>query len=370
MAVFSKTPPTTLDPIIDPTPLHQAHRGFLAPVPPPAEAPLSERERYRHALRSRHILLVAIGLAAAAYPIAFAPSGVNVSLIVALSVTISLLVLAMYFNSRLHTFGAGILAVSIMNLALMSQVVTYPPHRFDAYVLTVFCLFIQPELVALSMLGWRSIFVVVGVNILFMAGYALALPASAEVAAMLGTSWYNVWLRITTVHLFIAFVMFQWVRSEAEAIRRADRAAEVARLQQTIAHVEHQQAEEQHHFQHGIQIISQVHASLANGDLSTRVPYLRQPALQALGGKLNILITRYQRALSELQHLQQIQQALSMLQTLLHERHEHGEAPFPLPGTATLLDPLLYALNRTWQQEHRQEAMPKHLSHLRTHNPE
>lgn len=95
MAVRPTPPPASqpmmLDSLIDTTMLsHRSRRGFLAPVPPPAEAPLVARERYRHATRSRHVLMVAIGLASAAYPIAFAKSGVNISLIVALSVTIAL----------------------------------------------------------------------------------------------------------------------------------------------------------------------------------------------------------------------------------------------------------------------------------------
>ena len=361
----------SLDALVDEgsvLPQEKVPRGLFVPPHPASDALLHEREQYRHALLNRRCLLVALLLAAAAYPIAFVGGGFNVSLVLALSVTNALLLLALWLNSRLWTRPAGLLAVSVMELALLSQTLNSSTHRFDAYTILIFCLFIQPELVALTILGWRSVFVVVGVNSVFMLVCAVLLPPSPEIAALLlSHSWYHIALLVATVHVFLAFTLSEWVRSNEQAIQRADRATEVAKLEHHLAQVEHQRAEEQRHLQEGVEIISQVHARLANGDLNARVPFLTQPALQALSGKLNMLITRYQRALSEGQQMLLLQRALPMLHTLLQER---GEAAFPLPATATMLDPFLHALNRAWKTQHRQEAVPDHLSRLGTQQAE
>lgn len=346
-------------------------RGPFVPLHPPSDATLVEREQYRHALLNRRTLVVALLLAAAAYPIAFVGGAFNVSLVVALTVTNALLVLALWLNSRLRCRAAGVLAVSVMEVALISQTLNSPTHRFDAYAILIFCLFIQPELVALTILGRKSVFVVVSVNSGFMAVCAVLLPPSPEIAALIAShSWYHVALLVATVHIFLAFTLSEWVRSNEQAIQRADRAVEVARLEQMIAQTEHQRAEEQRHLQEGVHLISHIHAKIANGDLSARVPNLSQPDLQALGGKLNMLITRYQRSLAEGQQLQNVQQALDMLHVLLHKRHAQGKAAFPLPGTATMLDPLLSALNRAWQERLPREAVPEHLSHFGENTPQ
>ena len=346
-------------------------RGLFVPPHPASDALLREREQYRHALLNRRCLLVALLLAAAAYPIAFVGGGFNLSLVIALSVTNALLVLALWLNSRLRCRVAGLLAVSVMELALLSQTLNSPTHRFDAYTILIFCLFIQPELVALTMLGWRSVFVAVGVNSVFMLVCAVLLPPSPEIAALLlSHSWYHIALLVATVHLFLAFTLSEWVRSNEQAIQRADRAVEVARLQQMIAQTEHQRVEEQRHLQEGVEIISQVHARLANGDLNARVPFLTQPALQALSGKLNMLITRYQRSLAEGQQLHTVQHALERLHILVLQRHAQGTSAFPLPRTTAMLDPLLSALNRAWQERPSGEGVPEHLSHLGEDTPQ
>src|SRR5689334_18727673 len=130
------TPSRPFDVLVDEgsvLPRKKAPRGPFVPSRPTPDAKLVERERYRHALLNRRCLVVAFLLAAAAYPIAFVGGGFNLSLVVALTVTNALLLLALWFNSRLRCRTAGLLAVSVMEVALMSQTLNSPTHHFDAY---------------------------------------------------------------------------------------------------------------------------------------------------------------------------------------------------------------------------------------------
>ena len=95
-------------------------------------------------------------------------------------------------------------------------------------------------------------------------------------------------VRPIALELMVAVVAYLWIRGTDEAIRRADRAEEIAQLEQ-------REAERARDLTEGVQQLLAVHVRLANGDFRARAPQVRSPQLAQIGQSLNSLINRLAR---------------------------------------------------------------------------
>jgi hypothetical protein len=128
------------------------------------------------------------------------------------------------------------------------------------------------------------------------------------------------------------------VRSTTAALRRADRAEEIAEL-------ERREAERTRELEEGVRQLLDVHVHLANGDFRVRAEAIRSPLLWQIGSSLNNLIARLSR----------VAQADFVLRRTQEESHRlaeaidlwlHGrQAVWPAPSQ-TPIDPIAETLRR------------------------
>lgn len=228
------------------------------------------------------------------------------------------------------TLLAGWILVLSLELAVTLIIMTSGPlserstYLYDMYILV--------ELLAVSLLPARSIFLLAGVNSLCMGFSVLSLiraqDQSAHTLPMLALSIALQWV--------VAGVAYLWVKSMLKAVARADRAEMVAGL-------EHALAEQHQALEAGMVPILQTHVAVANGDLSARVPMHASGVLWQIARALNMLLVRFQRASLAEKELQRLEQAIAEAAQRIQLAEQERRLP-RIPLTQTALDPLLVAI--------------------------
>ena len=205
------------------------------------------------------------------------------------------------------------------------------------------------------------VFVPALINLLFGVLELTLAPHTPLFATLLLSSGPTILFRLIQLHVFVTAVMWILGLHAREAIKRADRAEEIARLQHTLAQMSHAQMQEAQQVQATVTAIIGVLTRTAQGDLLARVPVNEGETLWSLVGSLNILLARYQSARLQAEELERIrprvehwrqgEQALRwmqeleepfarMVRTAVQEQH-----PLNLPATQTPLAPYFRLLH-------------------------
>ncbi len=193
-----------------------------------------------------------------------------------------------------------------------------------------------------------------------VAALIIGLLSSAEVACislfMPRTALYSQMLKIgygplfigmpIAIEIIVAVVVYAIMRNLVQAIHRADRAEEIADLRQELMKQAQERASEQEQLENGIEIIAQVHARIANGDLNARVPLDADHVLWQIAVPLNNLLNRIKAINDKALQFDQISNAINQVTRILQHARRTGEVPGPLPATGTSLDPILREYNR------------------------
>jgi len=166
------------------------------------------------------------------------------------------------------------------------------------------------ELFVAAILPINYVFLVAAVNVLlsiYMLTFAHHTPAFS---AMLVTGYSSILFRLLQIHVVVPAVLWILVNNNKAAIKRADRAEELARLQHHVAEMAGEKVREKENLDHSIAVITQIHARIANGDLDARVPLATGNTfvLWQIAGQLNNLLGRYQKTRQELQQREQLDQ--------------------------------------------------------------
>ena len=251
-------------------------------------------------------------------------------------------IIASLFNRANKVLFASLLLVSILELALIVIVASTIP--FDVTNLPLYDLLTIAVLFAASLLPSPYIFVTALFNILFIIGELFLQKTVSGLATLtlqhyLQTSqFYTALARPVAIQIIVGAVIFLWVRSTSQAIARADRAEMIAKL-------EHDLAEQKAQLEIGIKQILQIHAEVSNGNLDARTPMTRDNSLWPLANALNILLTRFQRAIKAEHEVQRLQMRIPSLVNTI-QAAEQLQQPLPtFSRTSTPLDPLLLCLS-------------------------
>jgi hypothetical protein len=196
--------------------------------------------------------------------------------------------------------------------------------------------------IAASVLPRNSAFLVAALNsALIIADYLLRphnanLIADAALYASVTQQTVSLLVRPIALNLVLAVVASLWVRGSDRAIRRADRAEELALL-------EARELERAQILEEGVSYVRQTIARWAQGDLSARVPRMPVPALRTMSEELNGFIIAFANRANADAHLRRLQGEVSKL-TVALERWAHGRAAvWPAPS-GTALDRVLELL--------------------------
>ncbi len=257
------------------------------------------------------------------------------------------LVLAAVLNRRGYVMAAGVTLVVLISGGILAANLASPIGltmgelpNFDAYVV--------PVVIAASILPRASGFIVATLNSLLIVGNYAWQPHNANITqdahlySSVTVQTVSLLVRPIALQFVLAVVAYLWVRGTDRAIRRADRAEEIAELEQ-------REIERTHEIEEGVHQLLAVHVRLANGDFGARVPPLRSVPLWQIGNSLNHLIARLTAFAQVDAVLGRTQQAAGALVDVI-QRWQQGQvvpaSALPAPS-GTPVDPLIVLLQRT-----------------------
>lgn len=240
--------------------------------------------------------------------------------------------IAVFLNRVQRPEVAGILLTLGFELALTAIIFTTQP--LDEPSIQQYELFVFGELLCVSLLTPGSVFLIMLYNIGIISASLFLQPHTAILAQDLQTQGAAILVRPIGVQFLVAFVSWLWVRSAFQAIKRADRAEMIAKLEEQLE-------TERHTLEEGIKLILDTHVAVANGDLNVRAPLTQNNVLWQIARSLNMLLDRLQRASRAEKELQRVTRAInSTVQTIQYAAQSNQPPSLPLTQVPEI-DPLI-----------------------------
>jgi hypothetical protein len=310
---------------------------LTAPPEPPASAPFAKREAARRGHLASTLLLGFLIIAACSIPLAYQDPGTAT----ALGISLAVVLIALVLNRLGYVTLCGVLLVVMLDVALAVVILDAPHGLLTADYMPIFDLLVISELLGASLISPGAAFVIAAANSAFTLLDVHYQPAGPSLAALLNdpnVGYYSEVLRPVTLQWLVAIVAFLWVRNTLQALRRADRAEEMAALEHSIA-------EQKRQLDVGIQQLLQIHVRAANGDFSARAPLRQDNVLWQISSSLNNLLARMQRAAQAEHQLARTQDELRRLAVAIDDAQAGRQPMWPAP-TGTAADLILDRIAR------------------------
>ncbi|GLV54747.1 hypothetical protein KDH_15940 [Dictyobacter sp. S3.2.2.5] len=241
---------------------------------------------------------------------------------------------ALFLNRKGYALIAALTVVVMFELMLTLALGLITP--LDEPSIQLYDLYIMGELLAVSLLPARSVFIFAFCNCLIIIASLLYQPHTAFFNIDMQTQFIPTLIRPVALQFIVAGVSYVWVKSTTKAIARADRAEMVAKL-------EHALGDQKRELEEGIEQILQTHVAVANGHYNARAPLTQDNALWQIARALNTLLVRLQRAVLAEKELQRVEQAVSAsVRAVQHAELQHRSPR--LAFTQTAIDPLIAVL--------------------------
>ena len=240
---------------------------------------------------------------------------------------------ALLFNQWGKVMVVSILLIAVVDLGCGLMLLT-TPMGLSASDLPTFDILVISELIAVSLLPPISVFPVALSNIVFIAADLAFQPRASDLQMVLTSSMgFNAIAQPVSLQIVVAVVSYIWVRNALLAMARADRAEEIAELQQREAELQRREAERQQHLDAGIQHLSQVLVQAANGDRAARAQMHQDNMLWRVGNSLNLLLTRLMRIGQIEQENKQLRAELTRMTEARHLERMRAQAYATSPHT-------------------------------------
>jgi hypothetical protein len=320
--------------------------SLTAPAPVPASASLQAREVARRGRITSATLLVVILLVLAAEPIGL--FGSDKSLIGILLIPTIFYIIALVFNRNGKITTAGIFTIIGMEIGITLAIIgSASSGGFMSFNLPMYDLLVQAELVAVTLLPPASVILLVFYHSAFIIGTMVFLPRSAEYAGQMSSliDVYGAALRPITLQIIVAVVLYLWVTSAYQALKRADRAEVIAEMERRELEQNQKDLALKQQLDEGIQAILNTHIAVANGDFSARAPLKKENVLWRIAYSLNNLLARLQSLNASESELQKTRlEARRLAEAIRLARQGY---PLQLNRTGTSLDILVVELMST-----------------------
>ncbi len=278
---------------------------LASPPLPEASLPFRERQRFLRGRTGSQILPALYLFLLVSLPSSFLEINPSVTTITAAS--FCALIIATILNRLGNVNLAGFIVVVTFIADPLANIVT-TPGGLNMMVLPIYGLLILPLVCAVSFLPPWWVFVVAFGDSLFTLFSLIYLPQTAELNALLSINFAGIVTPIILSQLIVSVVAFLWVRSTTQALRRADRAEELARLEHDMALQAEAAAQRKQQLEISVQQIVETHRRIASGDYHVRVPLTSDNVLWPIAGSLNNLLARVQGWLAELQQVKAVLQ--------------------------------------------------------------
>ncbi|HEX9036570.1 MAG TPA: hypothetical protein VF808_06215 [Ktedonobacterales bacterium] len=311
---------------------------LTAPQTPPASAWFEARERARRGRLVSVLLLAFLAIEVAALWLYVVVDDDHPLMKVALLVALAVAGAAVALNRIGEVAWSGALLVALACLPAVGIPATAIGGQLDVLHLGSFYLLAGSVLVAGSVLPPLSVFPVAAINSGAVVALLALMPRTAALSAVLASNnGPQAYAGPIALQVVVALIAYLWATSTLDALRRADRAEEIAAL-------ERREVERAHEVEEGVQELLTVHVRLANGDFSARVPPVRNAPLWRIGVSLNTLVARFARLAEAERALAQSQVETRRLAAALVARRMGLPAPWPNP-TGAPLDEVIAALS-------------------------
>ncbi len=273
---------------------------WTAPPEPALGASLQQREAARRGRLASTTLFWMTIFTLLPLPVAILSH--NTALLVLLLVTLLVNLCGFLLNRKGLRTLAGVISVVVLGVGIALSLVANP-GGLDVSNLPTFDLLAESTLVAVAFFPSWSVFVVVVINALFIVTDLLLERHTMSLGHLLSTSIYDVLVRPVILQVFVAVIVYIWVRSALQAIARADRAEEIIALSQDNAEqtrIRGEQAklivEEKQQFEaHQRQILGML-AQAANGNYTIQVPTIHNNELWQIAVGIMNMVGRLKRA--------------------------------------------------------------------------
>ncbi len=254
---------------------------------------------------------------------------------------IGFLIAAMLNRAGLVSLAGSLLVLLIIGAILGSVIFqgadpinNSPAGQLEFANLPSYDLLAAATVVAAAILPRWALFFVMTLNIGLILGDFFFQPQNALLHAYVtGGGAASLLLLPIMLQILLTLIAFLWVQGTDNAIRRADRAEELAAM-------EHQLVEQKRQIDLGIQQILQTHIRAANGDFSARAPLGQDNALFQIASSLNNLLNRLSRSAQSQFQMQRTAQEIGRLRDSLLAAQSGRPPLWPMPS-GTPVDQLL-----------------------------
>lgn len=311
--------------------------NLAAPTEPENSTP-QDRELVRAGQLSSIILLIMLCFGLSLLPTAL--NSINHLFLVIVLTAMAINIVAFMLNRRGKVTLVGILMVVVVETAFILVVLT-SPTGISTRTLTTFELITLTELMAVSLLPPKTVFLMALCNALFTWAAITFLHHTADLQIATPATYYSALASPLILQIIVAIVTYLWVQGARQAIERAEK---VAALEHDIAERDRAAAEQKEQLEQGIQQILQTHIQAANGNFEARAPLARENVLWQVAYGLNNLLARLQRASQSEGELQRTGKEVGRLVEAVRNSRMRRH-PIQAAKSGTILDPLAQELS-------------------------
>jgi hypothetical protein len=318
------------------------------------DRPLVTIEERELARRSRLTSYIILGLIAGDLVLIPVGGGDPTSLVAIIVVGIGLAIAAV-LNRNGWIIAAGTLLVLLVCGGIMGSLVA-SPLGLSLDDLPAFDLLAVTVVIAASILPRAAAFYVAALDILLVCLVFFAKTHASDLQTDI--FYYGSYAegsavllaRPITLQIILAVVAYLWVRGTDDAIRRADRAEEIAAMEHSIA-------EQKRQLDVGVQQILETHVRVANGDFTARAPMSQENVLWQIAASLNNLLTRLQRSGQAEYQLRRTDEEIRRLALAIRDAQAGRHPIWPAP-TGTSADLIIELLGRATRDPSRPRLPP------------
>lgn len=319
----------------------------VAPQEPQNSTP-QDRERVRAGRLSSIMLLIMLLFGFVQLPNAL--TSTNPYFLPILLIAITFVVGAFVFNRLGYVTAVGIALVVVVEATFILVTITGRP--ITPNTLTTFYLIVVTEVIAVSLLTPKSVFLVALCNAVFTCATIFFKAHTSALVLVSPANYYNALGSPLALQAIVALVMYLWAQGAHLAIERAER---VAALESALAERDREVAEQKQQLELGIQQILQTHIQVANGDFNARAPLARENVLWQVAHNLNNFLARLQRATQYEGELQRAEGEVVRAVDAVR-RAKATRRPIQIPQSSTVLDPLTQELTGNYLNHPNQAA--------------
>lgn len=268
----------------------------------------------------------------------------EVSTLVAIIILMIMATTALLFNRLGKQRIAALLLIFTMDAVIEGALIKAQGGLSSGWLLS-FDLFVIPLSVTGILLSRNYLWSFAVLHIAFILGDFYLLPHTPDLVALI-KFWGSpsvTFARPIIIQVGICLLSFLEVRSTDEAINRANRAEEVAKLEHSIAQQQVLISQQKEELEQGIEKISQVLTYAAGGHFNVRVELPQKNILWLVATKINTLFARLNSSKNAESTLRQTEQEVQKITEAIHSIRNGHQAILP-HSFSGITEPLIQEL--------------------------